>query len=98
MERSFFLNIELYCRDESMRLMEILKSRLVDDSNAEGEGKAASVISQGQGKGNLLDNKIPSTSNVRTQYDLETPMPRLQSNVSTIVTYLFLLYLFCIFS
>ncbi|KAI3694823.1 hypothetical protein L1987_77804 [Smallanthus sonchifolius] len=70
-----------FSRDESMRLMEILKSRLVDDSNAEGEENAASVISLGQGKGNVLDHEIPSTSNIRKQYDLETPMPRLQSNI-----------------
>ncbi|KAK9070832.1 hypothetical protein SSX86_011234 [Deinandra increscens subsp. villosa] len=70
-----------FSRDESIRLMEILKSRLVDDSNAEGEEKAASVISQGQGKGNVLDHAIPSTSNIRRQYDLETPLPRSQSNI-----------------
>lgn len=58
--------------------MEILKSRLVDDSNDEGEKKAVSVISQGQDKVNELD-EIPSLGK---QYDVETPMPRLQSNVS----------------
>ncbi|KAM0041110.1 hypothetical protein Hdeb2414_s0011g00362461 [Helianthus debilis subsp. tardiflorus] len=46
--------------DESNRLMEILKSKLVDDSNAE------------------LDHQIPSMGK---QYDVETPVPHLQSNI-----------------
>ncbi|KAI7726324.1 hypothetical protein M8C21_008122 [Ambrosia artemisiifolia] len=70
-----------FSRDESRRLMEILNSRLVDDSNAEGGEKPASVTPQGKGKGNVLDHEIPSTSTIRKQYDLETPMLRLQSNI-----------------
>ncbi|KAK1420977.1 hypothetical protein QVD17_22987 [Tagetes erecta] len=69
-----------FSRDESNRLMEILKSRLVDDSNVEGEKTAAiaSVIPQGQDKMNELDCEIPSLGK---QYDVETPMPRLLSNI-----------------
>ncbi|KAL8254872.1 hypothetical protein R6Q59_033093 [Mikania micrantha] len=70
-----------FSQDESRRLMEILKSRLVDDSNAEGEEKEASVISQGKGKGSMLDPEIPSTSNISMRYDMETPRPCLQSNM-----------------
>ncbi|KAK9055095.1 hypothetical protein SSX86_026175 [Deinandra increscens subsp. villosa] len=67
-----------FSRDESSRLMEILKSRLVDDSNAEGGKKAASVISEGQDKMKELVREIPSTGK---QYDVETPMPRFLSNM-----------------
>ncbi|KAL8206248.1 hypothetical protein R6Q57_009799 [Mikania cordata] len=67
-----------FSRDESCRLMEILKSRLVDDSVAEEEKKATNVISQGQDKVNDLDREIPS---IWKQYDVETPMPHLQSNI-----------------
>ncbi|KAJ0560935.1 hypothetical protein HanHA300_Chr06g0217061 [Helianthus annuus] len=70
-----------FSRDESRRLMEILNSRLVDDSNAEGAEKAANVTPQGKGKGNVSDRELPSTSNIRKQYDVETPMPRLQSAI-----------------
>ncbi|KAJ0780693.1 hypothetical protein HanPI659440_Chr06g0240601 [Helianthus annuus] len=70
-----------FSRDESRRLMEILNSRLVDDSNAAGAEKAASVTPQGKGKGNVSDGELPSTSNIRKQYDVETPMPRLQSAI-----------------
>ncbi|KAK1434682.1 hypothetical protein QVD17_00431 [Tagetes erecta] len=70
-----------FSRDESMRLMEILKSRLADDSNAEEEEKTGIVISQGKGKANVLNHETPSASNVRKQYDLETPMLHLQSNI-----------------
>lgn len=67
--------------------MEILESRLVDVSSAEGEKKAASVISQGQAKVDVLDREIPSTMTFSKRYDVEkavveTPRPRLQSNVS----------------
>ncbi|KAD3067936.1 hypothetical protein E3N88_35816 [Mikania micrantha] len=67
-----------FSRDESCRLMEILKSRLVDDSVAEEEKKATNVISQEQDKVNDLDREIPS---IWKQYDVETPMPHLQSNI-----------------
>ncbi|KAI3801840.1 hypothetical protein L1987_29957 [Smallanthus sonchifolius] len=67
-----------FSRDESSRLMEILKSRLVDDSNAEGGKKAASTISQGQDRVNELDREIPSMGK---QYDVETPLPHLQSKI-----------------
>ncbi|KAL8237000.1 hypothetical protein R6Q59_018081 [Mikania micrantha] len=67
-----------FSRDESCRLMEILKSRLVDDSVAEEEKKATNSISQGQDKVNDLDREIPS---IWKQYDVETPMPHLQSNI-----------------
>ncbi|KAM0000700.1 hypothetical protein Hdeb2414_s0414g00888671 [Helianthus debilis subsp. tardiflorus] len=70
-----------FSRDESRRLMEILNSRLVDDSNADGAEKAASVTPQGKGKGNVSDRELPSASNIRKQYDVETPMPRLQSAI-----------------
>ncbi|KAI3771661.1 hypothetical protein L6452_02828 [Arctium lappa] len=75
-----------FSRDESNRLMEILNSRLVDVSSAEGEKKAPDVISQGQAKEGMLDGEIPSTLTMGKQYDLEravleTPMRRLQSNM-----------------
>lgn len=71
----------LYGSDESMRLLEILNSRLADDSKAEGGEKAETAVPQAQNKGNVFDLEIPSTSNIR-KHDFETPMPRLQSNVS----------------
>lgn len=75
-----------FSRDESNRLMEILNSRLVDLSSAEGEKKAPDVISQGQAKEGMLDGAIPSTITMGKQHDseravLETPMHRLQSNM-----------------
>lgn len=69
--------------------MEILNSRLVDVSNTEEEKKTPNVIPQWQPKVDVLDREIPSTLAVGKQYDkavLETPNPRLQSNVSTNVT------------
>lgn len=71
--------------------MEILKSRLNDVSDAEGEKKTASVISQGQDKVDVSDREVPSTLTMGKQYDveravLETPMPRFPSNVSTNVS------------
>ncbi|XP_076953967.1 nuclear pore complex protein NUP1-like [Bidens hawaiensis] len=69
-----------FSRDESMRLLEILNSRLADDSKVEGGEKPATVVPQAQNKGNALDHEILSTSNIR-KHDFETPMPRLQSNI-----------------
>lgn len=75
-----------FSRDESKRLMEILNSRLVDVSNAEGEQKPASMIPQGQAKPDASNRETPSALTWGKQYDvektvLETPMPRLQSNM-----------------
>ncbi|KAJ9548676.1 hypothetical protein OSB04_021219 [Centaurea solstitialis] len=75
-----------FSRDETNRLMEILNSRLVDVSSAEGEKKAPDAISHGQAKEGMLDGEIPSTLTMGKQYDLEravleTPMRRLQSNI-----------------
>ncbi|XP_076946771.1 uncharacterized protein LOC143618436 isoform X2 [Bidens hawaiensis] len=72
-----------FSRDESMRLLVILNSRLADDSKAEGGEKAETAAPQAQNKGNVFDLEIPSTSNIR-KHDFETPMPRLQSNVNEV--------------
>ncbi|XP_071724169.1 uncharacterized protein [Rutidosis leptorrhynchoides] len=68
-----------FSRDESKRLMEILKSRLIDVSDTEGEKKTETVTFQEQDKADLLDREV--RSNDVEKAVLETPMPHLPSNM-----------------